>query len=209
MNDFDKISPLNPVFLNIIGIYFVIIFLLCIFFNSTLLLIFIRHSELRIRLNIIIITITIFNLLGSTVFPVLINSTFNHKWSSTKNGCVLTGFVIFFTACTNVFLMAFISVERYYILKYPTRLKCLNKRKVTMYIVVSITLGFFWSSAPLLGWSHYSLEDSFTSCSVEWKERSLNVTSYNVLIFIFVFVVPFGLIISANIKSILIVINLI
>ena len=101
--------------------------------------------------------------------------------------------------------MTFISIERYYILKYPIRVKILNTNKIIISVLTSISLGLFWSLAPLLGWSKYSLEDSQTCCSVEWKERSLNVTSYNVLVFIFVFVIPFGLILVSNFQSIIIV----
>lgn len=204
-NQYDKISPLDPVILNLIGIYFTIIFFLCVFFNLALLLIFVRHNELRIRLNIFVIAITVFNLFGSIVFPFVIHSTFNQRWTSTKHGCIFSGFIMYFSACTNVFLMSFISIERYYILKYPTRLKRLNKKKIITSISISIFLGLFWSLAPLIGWSHYSLEDSLTSCSVEWKERNLNVLSYNIFIFVFVFGIPFSVIIFTNIKSILIV----
>ncbi len=101
--------------------------------------------------------------------------------------------------------MMLISVERYYILKCPTNVKNMNKKKSYVAILMCVLLGLFWSSMPILGWSHYSLEDSLTSCAVEWKEHSLNVTSYNVAIFVFVFIIPFGVILMANFKMILIV----
>jgi len=81
----------------------------------------------------------------------------------------------------------------------------MNKKKSYVAILMCVLLGLFWSSMPILGWSHYSLEDSLTSCAVEWKEHSLNVTSYNVAIFVFVFIIPFGVILMANFKMILIV----
>ena len=205
LDNFKKDSPIPTQFLNIIGFYFLIVLILCVFFNLTLLLIFIRYKELRIRLNIFIISVTLFNLVGSSVFPFVIHSNLSHKWTSSVIGCKFSGFIMYFAACTNVYLMTLISVERYYILKFPTNVKNLNKKNVTLAILVSILLGLFWSAMPLLGWSHYSLEDSLTSCSVEWKEKSFNVMSYNVSIFIFVFIIPFGFIIFSNLKSILIV----
>jgi hypothetical protein len=59
--------------------------------------------------------------------------------------------------------------------------------------------------APIFGWSFYSLEDGLVSCSVEYNEKSINVISYNVGMFIFTFFVPFTIIIVANVKSLLIV----
>ncbi len=112
---------------------------------------------------------------------------------------------MYFTATSNVYLMAFISYERYYILKSPMNVKNLNLKKLSTGVFVSILLGLFWATMPLIGWSHYALEDSLISCSIEWKERTLNVISYNICIFILVFGIPFGVSIITNIKSILIV----
>ena len=204
---YNESSPLDDLVLDGIGSFYLTMFLLSLFFNLTLILIFIRNSELRIRRNIFILIITIFNLFGSTVFPILIHSNFNHSLQTWKFGCILSGFVIYFSACTNVYLMTFISIERYYILKYPVKVKVLNKNKIIIAVLASIGLGLFWSMAPLLGWSKYALEDSKTCCSVEWKERSLNVMSYNILVFIFVFAIPFSLILVSNLQSIIIVTN--
>ena len=103
--------------------------------------------------------------------------------------------------------MVFISIERYYILKSAMNIKNLNKKILLIAVCICLVCGLFWSLMPLLGWSHYTLEDSYISCSVEWKEQTFNVISYNICIFTFVFAFPFGLAIFVNIKSILIVNN--
>ncbi len=41
-----------------------------------------------------------------------------------------------------------------------------------------------------LGWSYYSVEDNLTMCSVEWKEQSTNVVSYNSAMFLFLYFIP-------------------
>ena len=73
----------------------------------------------------------------------------------------------------------------------------------TRSIVVSLLLGFMWPVFPLLGWSHYSLEGNLTSCSIEWAERSVNVISYNVTIFICVLIIPVTIIVYCDIKLVL------
>ena len=72
-------------------------------------------------------------------------------------------------------------------------------------VILCLLNGILWSSLPLVGWSRYSLEGSYTSCSVEWKERSINVVSYNISMFIIVFFIPLIIIIFTNLKLILIV----
>ena len=81
-------------------------------------------------------------------------------------------------------------------------------------IVVGATIVFDFlkiiiRGAPILGWSYYSLESGLVSCSVEYNEKSLNVISYNIGMFIFVFILPFGITTYTNIKSFLIVIIII
>lgn len=105
-----------------------------------------------------------------------------------------------------VYLMTAISFERYYILYKTININTMNYKMGIRYVIGSILLSFFWSTTPLLGWSHYSLEDGRISCTVEYKDRSNNVFSYNVSMFLFVFLIPFSLIILTNIKSFLIVI---
>lgn len=108
---------------------------------------------------------------------------------------------MYFTGCMHVFTMAAISFERYYILKNPASIKFIDFFLVQKAIVVLILLSFFWSTVPLIGWSYYSLEDGLTSCSVEWKKKNFNVISYNFCIFIFVFIIPFTVIVLSNFKS--------
>ena len=74
-----KISPINGKILNTIGVFLFMIFLLCIFVNTQLLVIFVRFKQLRTALNKLIIVLTAFNLLGSCVFPFVIHSNFVHK----------------------------------------------------------------------------------------------------------------------------------
>ena len=72
-------------------------------------------------------------------------------------------------------------------------------------ILISVVLGLFWSILPLIGWSHYSLEDNKIICSVEWKQESFNVISYNISIFVFVFILPIIIIMYTSYKIFLIV----
>ena len=46
-----KISPINDLILNLVGVYLVIVFLLCIIVNTLLLVVFARFKQLRTTLN--------------------------------------------------------------------------------------------------------------------------------------------------------------
>jgi len=53
---------------------------------------------------------------------------------------------------------------------------------------------------PLVGWNHYVLEGVYTSCGVEFSFKTLNLLSFNITLFATVFLLPFVLIIVANVK---------
>ena len=105
----------------------------------------------------------------------------------------------------HVCMMSIISFERYYVLKKPLNMKKITNQKVTIAIMVSVIFSLFWTLMPLLGWSRYTLEDGLTGCSIEWKPTDINVISYNISMFIFVFFLPFSLIFTTNFKSFLFV----
>lgn len=72
-------------------------------------------------------------------------------------------------------------------------------------VLLCVFLGLLAPTAPLLGWSKYSINISQVSCDIEWKDRSLNVVSYNIAIFFFVFFVPLTFIVGCNLGLIIIV----
>ncbi len=70
-------------------------------------------------------------------------------------------------------------------------------------ITISAVLSLIWTLLPLFGWSFYSLKGGKISCSIEWEEHSFNVISYNITIFIFVFILPAIIIFITNLKSVI------
>lgn len=206
--NFSILSPLDPVIQVFFGSYLSLIFILCLFVNILFIILYIKYDEIRSNTtNLFILFISILNLTASLTLPLVIHSTFSYKWTSAKLGCILVGFVTYFTSCASLYMMAFISIQRYYILLRPLMIRKLNNKKIIKICLICCLLGLFWSVAPLLGWSHYSLESGRISCSVEWKntKKSMSVLSYNISIFIFIFILPFGLITITQIKSIVIV----
>ena len=125
------------------------------------------------------------------------------RWIFDEIGCIIAGFIMYFAGCMGIFLMVAISLERLYVLRRPMNSGSLSPTAVTLTIIVCIALSLFWCVMPLFGWSHYSLEVAKTSCSVEWNERTFSVISYNIAMFVFVFIVPLAILIAADISIVL------
>lgn len=99
----------------------------------------------------------------------------------------------------------FFIFERFILVYKPMSIKQLDYKKTIISIAVCFMIGFFCASAPLFGWSYYSLEGSLTSCSIEWKSRSFNVVTYNMFCMVTVYFLPVTIITYTNIKLLLIV----
>lgn len=193
--------------LNLLAIFCTILFILSVVFNSLLLCLFCIDRKLRTSVNWFVISLTFLNLLGTcTEIPFIILNNFYCRLVFSVNRCIFSAFVMYFVGSSGVYLLCASSYERLYIIQHGTG----NKRRMSkqFYIVtilVCLLLGLFWSCMPLLGWSYYALVGAQTSCSVKWNERTPRVISYNICIFIFVFIIPFVFIIVTNSKLLYIV----
>ncbi len=112
---------------------------------------------------------------------------------------------MYFTGITSIFILVSISLERCYIINSQVKNRFIQKNTVKNIVGVCVLFGLFWATLPLLGWSYYSLEGEMTSCSVEWNERSLNVVSYNIAMFVFCYFIPLIIIVVSNTKLIIMV----
>ena len=84
-------------------------------------------------------------------------------------------------------------------------IKTITYKTTGVLILAVIGKCLFFTVAPLLGWSKYSLELSLIQCGVEWAERSWNVQSYNFVIFITDYFIPVGLVGFCSFKLLAIV----
>jgi r-opsin len=84
-------------------------------------------------------------------------------------------------------------------------IKSLTYKKTLFGVLLCILLGLVSPLMPLFGWSYYSIEENKIFCSIEWRERSFNVISYNVFVFFIVFFIPLIIIIICSTKTIIIV----
>jgi hypothetical protein len=83
--------------------------------------------------------------------------------------------------------------------------KSITYKACFLIIALCIILSSVWTILPLVGWSYYSPEGAKISCAVEWQDHSFSVMSYNITIFIFVFILPLIIIGISNLKTIKIV----
>lgn len=119
--------------------------------------------------------------------------------------CSFSAFIMFFIGCTSVYLMMAISFERYIVLYKPVNTRNHDVRRNIIIVIISSLIGLTWASLPLVGWSHYELEGARTSCSVAWKEKSMNMTSFKITLLTTVYFIPLITIVFTNARLIVLV----
>lgn len=90
-------------------------------------------------------------------------------------------------------------------MKNPLNMKNLETSHAYWIVLLCSVLGLLWAVLPMMGWSYYDLEGALVSCSVKWNDRSFNVVSYNVTIFVTTYFLPLAIIFKINFHLILIV----
>lgn len=79
--NYDIESPVECYKLRILASYSIVVFIASVVFNGFLLHLFYINKELRSTLNMLIITLTIFNFIGSIIeFPFIIVANFNCRF---------------------------------------------------------------------------------------------------------------------------------
>jgi hypothetical protein len=142
-------------------------------------------------------------------------------------GCYISGFIMYTVGLFQINLSTVISIERFYFLKRlifiiyncfiililkrfyiiykPLEMKRITFQSASITIIGCMAISLFFTTLPLLGWSHYSLELSLVQCGIEWAERSWNVQSYNMVIFLIQYFIPAGIIIFCSCNIIIMV----
>ncbi len=197
------ISPISCFKLNLIALYLTMLLVASSVVNSFLAMAFLVYKELYKSVNILVLACVLLNLLGSILeLPFVIGSNFACRWIFEKIGCYISAYLMYLVGCIQIYIMTAISMERYYIVRNLKILTNKTSEQSIKVLIVCFFLGFMWPTFPLIGWSNYVLEDGLTSCSVNWKDQSLNVKSYNVAIFLFVYIIPITVISICSIMSV-------
>ena len=201
-----RVSPVDCHKLQMLGAYCMVSLVLGVVFNALWILIFVRHKEVRTTMNYFVFTNTVLNLFGCLLeYPFIIPSCFACRWLFKEAGCIVSGFIMYFVGCAGIYLMTAISIERYYVIYNPMGIKQITLRLKLAMISACLMLGLLWPALPLFGWSRYTFDGSLVSCTVEWIEKSFNVVSYNVTIWISVFLIPLAIMAFTNLRLIWIV----
>lgn len=153
-------------------------------------------SRLQTPINVMIIGCVICDITVLLfVFPFVVSSAFNGKWTSGDAACDGFGFVIILVGVTNVCILSGTAVERYFVVLEKPFASRITNFKAGMTILSCSGYGLLWATFPLAGWGRFVVEHGGVSCGPDWASSDSLPRTYNMTVFLLVFMVPMGIMI--------------
>lgn len=164
--------------------------------NSLVIYVFCRSRSLRTPGNMFVVNLAVADLLMSlTQSPVFFVASMHRRWVFGERACELYAFCgALFGICSMMTLTA-IAMDRCLAITQPlVFLGQVSRKRVGMVLAAVWLYSLGWSLPPFFGWSAYVPEGLQTSCSWDYMTFTNSVRAYTILLFIFVFFIPLGII---------------
>ncbi|XP_036386687.1 parapinopsin-like [Megalops cyprinoides] len=167
-----------------------------IILNGTVIIVTLRHRQLRQPLNYALVNLAAADL-GSTLTGGLLSVVTNAKgyfWLGRK-ACVFEGFSVAFFGIAALCTVAVIAVERMVVVCKPLGTVMFQTKHGATGLAIAWVWSLVWNTPPLFGWGSYQLEGVGTSCAPDWHSRDPANVSYILCYFFLCFAVPFVIIV--------------
>ncbi|XP_007229372.3 melanopsin-like [Astyanax mexicanus] len=164
--------------------------------NALVIYVFCRSRSLRTPGNILVVNLAVADLFMSlTQSPVFFVASLHRRWVFGEKACELYAFCGgLFGICSMMTLTA-IAADRCLAITRPLALLGrVSRRRAGAVLVLVWLYSLGWSLPPFFGWSAYVPEGLQTSCSWDYMSFTPSVRAYTILLFIFVFFIPLGII---------------
>ncbi|XP_005095383.1 rhodopsin, GQ-coupled-like [Aplysia californica] len=127
--------------------------------NALAVTVFYRFRELRSPTNSFIIALCVCDFFMSCIgTPIPAFYAFREAHITSRAVCILDGFIIYFLACTSIYLLAAISADRYIVIVKPFETYTVTQRAANVAIAICLLLGFLMALMPVSGWNEYTQE---------------------------------------------------
>ena len=150
--------------------------------NGVVCLTLLKYRSLLTKVNILIFSMAISDLLSSAL-PASFSmaADIEKRWIFKDWGCNVTGFLASLTGGVSITHLAAVAYDRYETFELKKK-KLFSTDTRTKYIAILCWLfSFVVAIAPVLGWSNYKIEGVGTSCAIHFASSEVNSVSYTVV----------------------------
>uniref|UniRef100_W5N305 Opsin 7, group member a n=1 Tax=Lepisosteus oculatus TaxID=7918 RepID=W5N305_LEPOC len=171
-----------------------------LFGNSTLLYVSYKKKHLLKPAEFFIINLAISDLgMTVTLYPLAITSSISHRWLYGKTMCLIYAFCgVLFGICSlsTLTLLSIVCCMKVCYPLYGNRFTLDHGR---LLIACAWAYALLFACSPLAHWGEYGPEPYGTACCIDWKSSNTDpvAKSYTVVLFVFCFILPCGIIIAS------------
>ncbi|KAG3257912.1 opsin-3 isoform X3 [Ictidomys tridecemlineatus] len=160
--------------------------------NLLVLVLYYKFQRLRTPTHLFLVNISLGDLLMS-LFGVTFTfvSCLRNRWVWDTVGCVWDGFSSSLFGIVSITTLTVLAYERYIRVVHARVINFSWAWRAITYIWL---YSLAWAGAPLLGWNRYILDVHGLGCTVEWKSKDANDSSFVLFLFLGCLVVPVGVI---------------
>ncbi|XP_043855239.1 opsin-3 [Dromiciops gliroides] len=158
--------------------------------NLLVLVLYYKFQRLRTPTHLLLVNISFSDLLVS-LFGVTFTfvSCLRSGWVWDTVGCAWDGFSNSLFGIVSIMTLTVLAYERYNRIVHA---KVINFSWAWRAITYIWLYSLVWTGAPLLGWNRYTLEIHGLGCSVDWKSKDPNDSSFVLFLFLGCLVLPVG-----------------
>ena len=127
---------------------------------------------------------------------------FCKSWVIYESKCIISAFIMFAYGCIGTNFMVIISILRLYVVSKPMGAVNITFKKISVLIFLAVIFGIFWPIMPLIGWSSYTININWMMCTIDTETKDSNHISFNVIMFLFIYIIPLVLIFYSNSKMV-------
>lgn len=178
----------------VISAYVCLVGLLGFVGNLWVIIAFCRYKNLRTSTNIFII-----HLAGCDLFLAFMDLAFSfpssmeHRWLFGTVACEVFGFAYNFLNAMSLNTLAVISLDRFWVITKPSFGAKITVKRAVMCVVITYIYTLLFTLPIILGWIGFHEETYFTGCYLNFEERDVRTLTYSIAMAVFLFLVPFAI----------------
>ncbi|KAJ8376841.1 hypothetical protein SKAU_G00074210 [Synaphobranchus kaupii] len=171
--------------------------------NTMLLYVSYKKKHLLKPAEFFIINLAISDLcMTVSLYPLAIMSSIYHRWLYGKTMCLIYAFCGMLFGLCSLTTLTVLSTACCLKVCYPLYGNRFNYDHARLLIACTWAYALVFACSPLAHWGEYGPEPYGTACCIDWTSSNVQAgaRSYTVVLFLFCYIVPCGIIVSAYTK---------
>ncbi|KAM6210557.1 opsin-5-like [Sarcoramphus papa] len=184
----------------VVGICYMVFGICSLCGNTILLYVSYKKKNLLKPAEYFIINLAISDLgMTLTLYPLAVTSSLSHRWLYGKPICLFYAFCgVLFGICS-LSTLTLLSTVCCLKICFPAYGNRFRREHGHILIACAWTYAAIFACCPLVHWGEYGVEPYGTACCIDWHSTNINVVamSYTVVLFVFCFILPCGVIVTS------------